>query len=232
MLDTVDIDCMVNILAKQVRWVILFLSSFFLDWCLRLLNPLLIHEFLYFLHSFCLFFPSLSRSSKYSLLLSPSLPPSRPPLHLSPSSSLSLSPSLSSYLPLSFPLSLKLASQSCLDWISYNRIFSIALHQQAVDIAQRAGLDTARLRLHQTAVEILRASKNTSNAIMNSSQMGGMPAQYGVRTCVTVSQIDYRFSSSNIWLPVLLIFISCSEEKCQYYLICLTKRQLHLFSVI
>jgi hypothetical protein len=52
---------------------------------------------------------------------------------------------------------------------------------QAVDVAQRTGLDIARQRLHQTAVEILRASKNTSSAIMNTAQSASGMNQYMVR---------------------------------------------------
>lgn len=52
---------------------------------------------------------------------------------------------------------------------------------QAVDVAQRTGLDIARQRLHQTAVEILRASKNTSSAIMNTAQSAAGMNQYMVR---------------------------------------------------
>lgn len=60
-------------------------------------------------------------------------------------------------------------------------ISSYDMTPQAVDVAQRTGLDIARQRLHQTAVEILRASKNTSSAIMNSAQAASGMNQYMVR---------------------------------------------------
>lgn len=57
---------------------------------------------------------------------------------------------------------------------------------QAVDVAQRTGLDIARQRLHQTAIEILRASKNTSSAIMNTASAAAGMNQYMVRHSVAV----------------------------------------------
>jgi hypothetical protein len=53
------------------------------------------------------------------------------------------------------------------------------LAKQAVDIAQKSGLDNARQRLHQSTVDILRASKNTAAAIMGGQGGMGMQSQYG-----------------------------------------------------
>jgi protein transport protein SEC24 len=48
------------------------------------------------------------------------------------------------------------------------------LSKQAVDIAQKTGMDNARQRIHQTTIEMLRASKQSA-----SHPMGGYPGQYG-----------------------------------------------------
>lgn len=50
------------------------------------------------------------------------------------------------------------------------------LSKQAVDIAQKTGLENARQRVHQTTVEILRAAKQASAHPIG----GGMPGQYGM----------------------------------------------------
>jgi hypothetical protein len=86
-------------------------------------------------------------------------------------------------------------------------------HAQAVDIAQRTGLDTARQRLHQTAVEILRASKNTASAIMNTAHgaagMSGIPSQYmvGNRDKDCCLCFDFLRISFFLALPSLLLLL-------------------------
>ena len=68
--------------------------------------------------------------------------------------------------------------------LSHIKLYHIT--SQAVDVAQRTGLDIARQRLHQTAIDILRASKNTSSAIMNTASAAAGMNQYMVRYSVVV----------------------------------------------
>ena len=67
------------------------------------------------------------------------------------------------------------------------------LAKQAVEVAQKVGLDTSRQRLHQTTVDILRCSKNPSSALLhtNNQHMSGglgpggfpstLPGQYATQ---------------------------------------------------